>query len=659
MLLKEVTPVGFARRNARVFVALGLTALLYFAAQLPELSAGERASLAARFAFVEEPLDAFPDRAGRTVREVHPSLDHIAGWISTVGAAVALNDIDGDGLPNDACYVDTRSDLVVVTGVPGTPARYAPFVLDPAPLTYDPATMAPMGCVPGDYDENGLLDVLVYYWGRTPILFLRTGGAAAAGAFVPRELRPGGEPERWYTNAATVADLDGDGHQDLLICNYFQDGARILDAAAGGVERMHASMTRASNGGRNRFFLWKDAQPGSAVRFEEADAGLPPELTDQWTLAVGAADLDGDHRPEVFVANDFGPDRLLWNRSTPGALAFEVMEGVRGLTTPHSKVLNQDTFKGMGLDFGDLNGDGLLDIHVCNIATEFGLEESHLVFVSTGDTERFAEGTAPYVERSEALGLSRDGWAWEARFGDFDNDGVLEVLHATGFLAGEANRWPELHEVAMGNDQLLQLTGSWHRFEPGDDLSGHQHNPFYVRAADGRYYDLAPDVGLGATHVTRGIATADVDGDGDLDLAVANQWQAHAFYTNQSADRAPAGGAGEFLGLHLRLPAWADDLPGVYSGHPQVGRRGRPATGAEARVRLADGSVLAAQVDGGTGHSGVRSPDLHFGLGRAPAGPLAVELTWRDGEGRVQEAHLELEPGWHTVLLGAGLEEGL
>ena len=56
----------------------------------------------------------------------------------------------------------------------------------------------------------------------------------------------------------------------------------------------------------------------------------------------------------------------------------------------------------MGVDFGDLNRDGLLDIYVSNIADEFALEESHFVWLSTGEPELMAEGVAPYVDGSES-----------------------------------------------------------------------------------------------------------------------------------------------------------------------------------------------------------------------------------------------------------------
>ncbi|HBY77209.1 MAG TPA: RNA-binding protein, partial [Cyanobacteria bacterium UBA11148] len=540
----------FIKRHAKRLVAIALIFGLFCFTRLPALSATERDILASRFNFTSLPLPELAGHSRKFVRSVHPSLERHAAWISAVGASVALNDLDKDGLSNDICYVDTRTDQVIVAPVPGTPQRYQSFALEPSNLPYNSSTMAPMGCLPGDLNEDGLMDVLVYYWGRTPIAFLKTQNSFESlqgNSYVQQEIAS--EQERWYTNAATFADLDGNGHNDLIIGNYFADGAEILNTKATGVESMQHSMTRAYNGGKNRVLRWTEATIGNnpTVQFKEVAGVLDEKIARGWTLGVGAADLDGDLLPELYFANDFGPDRLLHNRSQPGKLQFALLEGEKKLTTPNSKVLGHDSFKGMGVDFGDINNDGLLDIYVSNIAADYALEESHFMFTSTGDTDRMKKGIAPYVDRSEPLGLSRSGWGWETKFGDFDNDGNLEALQATGFARGEINRWPELHELAMGNDQLLSNPNSWFSFKPGDDLSGHNHNPFFVRAANGRYYDLAKELGLDAPQVTRGIATADVDGDGDLDFAIANQWEPSYFYRNDSQK------AGKFLELRLLL----------------------------------------------------------------------------------------------------------
>lgn len=642
------------RRHAARLTALLILLALYGFTRNPSLPANERAELAAQFHFERITLPApAPAVPARSVRQVHPSFYNHASWVAAIGASVALADLDGDARPNDLCSVDPRADQVLVAPVPGTGQRFAAFILKPDGVAYEARTMAPMGCMVGDYNEDGAADLLVYYWGRTPVVFLRRAGAGLdLGSAGFRALELVAPYKIWNTAVATQADFDGDGHIDLVFGNYFQDGAKVLDAAGTGTEAMQDSMSRAFNGGINRIFLWAGAGSGAEpeARFHEAEGAFEPEVAAGWTLSVGAADLDGDMLPEIYFGNDFGPDRLLYNRSRPGQVRFSVVEGHKGFTTPSSKVLGHDSFKGMGVDFGDIDGDGQTDIYVSNIANEFALQESHFAFINTGEPGAFKAGRAPFVDRGEGLGLAHSAFSWEARLADFNNDGVNETMQATGFVRGTVNRWPELQELAMANDRLIHNPRFWPRFRPGDDISGHLHNPFFVRSHSGRFFDLAHEVGIDEAQVSRGIATADVDGDGDLDFAVANQWEDSYLYVNKSA------GAGASLSLRLLLPVGAEPVATqVASGLPR-NVAGRPAIGAHVVVHLPDGRLLKSEIDGGNGHSGDRSQDLHFGLGKAGPSPMRVEIAWRDSRGVVHRTDLQLAAGWHTVLLGSGKE---
>lgn len=618
------------RRVVPVAVALLLCLTAGIFTARPGPSAGEIRSLAGGFAFHQVPLNSTPPGA-RQQRQVQPDLEPIRAWISAVGAAVALADLRGLKRSADFCLVDPRDDSVTVAPVPDAGGQaYPKFTLDPRPLAYD-QTMAPMGCVPSDLDEDGRQDLLVYYWGRSPVLFLNSGAPGippAAANFQPVELVS--PMQVWNSTALNLGDVDGDGHLDVLVGNYFPDGAKVLDPAARSDGRMYMqdSMGKARNAGVNRLLLTRPSgAPATLPVITDASTAFPDDSARSWTLAFGLQDLTGDSLPELYVANDFGPDQLLVNSSTPGKVRLAEVDGDRDLLTPRSEVLGHDSFKGMGVTFTYPDGGPLPMIAVSNITTPYALHESNFAFVPTGTGADLAAGELPYDERSEDLGLARSGWAWDIKAGDFDNSGVDQLVQATGFLKGARDRWPELQELAMGNDQLLKYPQAWPKFVLGDDLSGHQTNPFYVRKGDGRYTDLAGQIGIGAPYNTRGFAFGDVDGDGRLDALVANQWEDSLLLRNIGRSGREAA--------DLRLVT-----PGAAGGE-------RTAIGARIEVFSGD-RTLRTQLFPANGHAGVSAGEAHLAL---PGGGSArAAITWRDGTG-VHRAEVELRPGHHTVLL--------
>ena len=80
-------------------LAIGLIACLYLLARLPELSTSERSQLPPTSDFEKSRLPEVARTGAADRAPVNPSLQRIASWISSVGAAVALNDLDGDGFP--------------------------------------------------------------------------------------------------------------------------------------------------------------------------------------------------------------------------------------------------------------------------------------------------------------------------------------------------------------------------------------------------------------------------------------------------------------------------------------------------------------------------------------------------------------------------------
>jgi len=621
--------------NILRILALFIVFVLYGLAVPSRISDAEKKQFIKEFKFKSIPLYQ-PEEIANKVRAVHSQYEKISAWISAVGAAVTVADTDNDRKYNDLIHVDPRYDKVIVSPAPQTGSRYLPYTIEPQILPYDKETTAPMGVLTNDFNGDGLSDILVYYWGRTPIIFLKNKAGYT-------ELELSKNVERWFTNAATLADFDGDGNTDILITNYFPDGSRVLDKKAmDSGQTMQHSMSRAFNGGTNHFFLFKDIVNNQPVFVEDKNWEKGIRNPKDWTLAVGSVDFNGDLLPEVYLANDFGPDKLLLNQSSPGQLKFKELHGERGLTTIASSVLGKDSFKGMGVGLGDMNNDGLMDIYVSNIADEYALHESHFAFINTGETEKYSQGIAPFIDEGEQLGVSRSSWGWDSKLGDFNNDGTLEAIQATGFLKGKIDRWPELQELALGNDELLALPGMWPKFQPGDDLSGHDHNPFFVKSNSGKFYDLASEIGIGKGQVTRGIATGDMDYDGDLDFAVANQWERSYYYQNNySGDK-------KSLGLQIFFPI--DTLLEDVLINPKNTPKTRPAIGTI--VKLYHGEQLAQInfVDGGNGHSGVNSKDVFFGLDKQ-TDDVKIEIHYLNKLGEPLQKQLSLTSGWHTIVL--------
>ncbi|MBY8851398.1 VCBS repeat-containing protein, partial [Saccharothrix sp. MB29] len=150
------------RRQLTGVIALVVVVVSYFVVSLPQSSAETRNEMASRYGFAEHGVALPASDKQQSIRPVNQAYKHIDAWISSVGAAVAMNDLDGDGLPNDLCVVDPRTDQVIVTPVPDERGdRYQPFELTPDPLPVNDV-MAPMGCVPADLNEDGRLDLLIY-----------------------------------------------------------------------------------------------------------------------------------------------------------------------------------------------------------------------------------------------------------------------------------------------------------------------------------------------------------------------------------------------------------------------------------------------------------------------------------------------------------------
>ena len=334
--------------------------------------------------------------------------------------------------------------------------------------------------------------------------------------------------------------------------------------------------------------------PGASLDADLTEVAAALGLNDPgWTLAVGSADVNNDGWPDLYFANDFGPDQLFINEK----------DGTfRNVT---EEAIGFDTKKGMNVDFGDFDNDGWLDIYVTNITTSEYLQEGNMLWRNNGSGP---QTPLTLTDISLDAGVYDGGWGWGAKFFDHDNDGDLDIVAANGFVsAGEGNYWYDLASWTV-KGEAADDSRNWPAI--GDrSFSGYERLRFWRNDALYAYSDQARDVGLDSVRDGRGIVCFDYDNDGDLDLYVANQGQPPHLFRNNGTP------SNHWLEVKLVV----DPATGV----------NRDAVGARVTVVTDDGLQIRER-DGGNGYCGQSDPRLHFGTGASDRVSL-LEVRWPDG----------------------------
>jgi hypothetical protein len=546
-------------------------------------------------------------------------LGNIMPWLTSVGAAVAASDVDGDGFVDLYVTASGRNDTNRLFRNRGDGTFED--VTERAGVGVGNPEGASMAAVFGDIDNDGDADLYVVMWGAKNRLFENVGG----GRF--RDVTAASGTGYWgYGNGATFVDYDRDGRLDLFVGNYFPE--TLPDPVTGTPRRlnlwdpfttkvMHASFTRATNGGRN--VLYRNL---GGNRFEDVTERVGLGFTG-WTLAVGAADLDNDGWPDLYVADDFGADELYFNTgATETPPRFAPFVGQEG-----HPAIGDDWWKGMNVDFGDVDGNGFLDIYVTNIlAPRYKTDEGNMLWLNLPDPR--AKHGRRFVNVGKKTGTHDGGWGWGAKFADFDNDGRLDILEANGFVTGpdpSTTYWYDLQEMVTQLKNATADAADWPVMGPRD-LSGYERNRLWLQLpperGELRFAEVAEQAGVSDLFNGRGVALLDADNDGDVDVYIANQGKTATFYRNL-LDAGTRRDARHWLGL---------DLVGDPRNAEGTGARWASsvdAVGARAVVRCG-GIASRRDVQGGTGFAAQSDRRLFFGLGACGA-PESIEIDWPSG----------------------------
>jgi hypothetical protein len=415
-----------------------------------------------------------------------------------------------------------------------------------------------MGVAVADFDNDGVLDIFVTGYGGNA-LYRGRGNCTFEDVTEKAGVRGSG-----FMTGAAWADYDKDGFVDIFVSRYVH--VDLSNVAAFGTCKFRGIVVQCGPWGMTgeTDLLYHNRGDGT---FEEVSqkAGVS-DPNGYYGLGVVWGDYDNDGWPDLYVANDTGPN-FLYHNNHDGTFTDEGMLAGAALSS------EGDADGSMGVDFGDYDHDGRLDIFVTNFADQ---EDNlyHGLGAKGFDDVSWKAGVAkpsyPYVK-------------WGTGFCDFDNDGWLDLFVASGHV------YP----------QMDQLEGIARYKEP---LLLHMNNH------DGTFTESAAAAGLSAVPVAsrRGAAFGDVANDGNVDVLLLNVGEAPTLLMNH-------GVAGNHR-VEFRLMGT---------------RSNRAAIGARVTVR-AGKLVQFSEVRGGASYLSQNDLRLHFGLGKAAVAD-SVEVLWPSG----------------------------
>ncbi|HEV8400377.1 MAG TPA: CRTAC1 family protein [Gemmatimonadales bacterium] len=505
-----------------------------------------------------------------------PKIANVAPHVGALGACVSVADVDNDGWPDlyfttsqfgvdNALYLNQKDgtfrNVAAAAGV-GALNRAGEGVS--------------MGAVWGDYDNDGFEDLLVSKWGYLQLLH-NLGNLHFEDVTAASGLR------RWMnSNGAVWIDFDRDGLLDLYVTGYFRSDIDFWHLRSTRI--MQHSWEFAANGGKN--LLFRNLGNG---RFEDVTDAMGVGST-RWTLAAAAADFNDDGWPDLYLANDYGPEELFLNRE---GKHFELARAG----------LEDDSKSGMAVAIGDVYNRGRHDVFVTNISERgFLFQGNNLRINFLKELGRFDEvATGPVADA---------GWAWGAQFGDLNNDGLLDLVVVNGFISADSGRdyWYAMSKIAGAQGDIFEDAKNWPAIGTAS-LSGYERSRVLMNTGSGgseEFVDVAKEAGVTDLLDGRGVALADLSNTGALDVVVANEKGRALLYRN-----APHAGGGHWVEFKL------------------IGTRSnRSAIGAEVTVEL--GAAHQRQVvDGGSGFCSQNDRRLHFGLGNNRLG--RVTIRWPSG----------------------------
>ena len=430
-------------------------------------------------------------------------------------------------------------------------------------------------CV-ADYDNDGFEDIYVTAFTGN-VLWHNVGGRRF-------EATAQAADSQWSTGCA-FGDYDRDGYVDLYVANYVRmEPGKVPSRTTGTCRFMNIDVAcgpRPLPGEPDR--LYHNTGKGTFVDVTKRAGIIDPGY---YGFSVLFSDLDDDGWPDIYVANDSTPNLFFRNQRNGTFVEQALLSGLAVTADGREQ-------SGMGVDAGDYDGDGRLDI----VKTNFSQDYTSL-YHNDGDglftDVSFRSGLAATLGRY--LG-------WGVGFVDLDNDGLLDLFIANGHI------YPDVERTGTSTFR--------------------QRNQVFRNVGGGRFRHATDEIGgpLLVEKSSRGAAFGDYDDDGDIDVLVSVLDEGPMLLRNDTK-------GGHWITLRLE---------GTVSN--------RSAIGAKVTVEAA-GRRHVAEVRSGGSYVSQNDKRVHVGLGPATAVDR-VSIRWPNG--KVETATALAADRFYVAREGAGV----
>ncbi|MDZ4661913.1 MAG: CRTAC1 family protein [Pseudomonadota bacterium] len=566
-------------------------------------------------------LNAF--EPGDIFQRVDVRVQHVIKWLLSIGDAGAAADVNNDGktdlfLTNLLKKTETRSLIYLNEGdyrFHATPLLALTEILK-SPEVHGLV----MNGVFADYDNDGDQDLFL------PVAFgsnrLLKNLLIEKGKLDWQDVTQESGLYRFGNSmSAAFADFNQDGLLDLVVLNVIPETLpdystpqplnlfSLPQPEYAGDQRMfnfmHESWHQSNNGGLN--YIYFQTPDHKFLRADPESIGL---VETRWSLAVGVADLNQDSWPDIYIANDFGPDDLYYN------IEGKKFENIKGIIFGS---IGRDTYKGMNVSIADYDRTGWLGVYVSNVHHALQAEGS-LLWTFLPGAQSFYPKIEEEASQKGVLNESRFGWGAVAT--DFDNDGWVDISQANGMVDDTYDRlYEKCPDYWYVNEKVARSPPSIHRYASHwGDIRGHcifgkERNRLYWNRgtkAKPQYVDVAESTGLTQLTNSRGVISADFENRGRRDLLFTHQFQEPSLYKNISLEKIP----NQWVGIELQ-------------SHSQKCNRQAIGTRVILQVMESAGKSwsITQETQNVSGLSSQSDGRLHFGLG-ANAKGVSATLFW-------------------------------